>query len=89
MSNLDGKIEAMQERIKQLKALKQKQEARARAANNKRTKKEADRRKILVGAALLKKVEAGSWSEDRLKTMMDEFLLKPEERALFGLLPKG
>lgn len=89
MTILDSKIETMEAKIRQLKALKQKQEAKARAERNKRSKKEADRRKILVGAALLRRVENGTWTEERLKALMDEFLQKPEERALFGLQPRG
>ena len=52
-------------------------------------KKRADdtRRKILVGAAILAKVESGEWPEKKMLAMMDSALTRKDDRALFGLEP--
>jgi hypothetical protein len=40
---------------------------------------------ILVGAAVLARVERGEWPQQDLNLMMDGFLSRPLERELFGL----
>jgi hypothetical protein len=47
------------------------------------------RRKILAGAVLLAKVEAGEFEEKILKEWMEKALGRPEDRALFGLEGKA
>lgn len=89
MAALDERIKAQEEKLKQLKALKQKQEAQKRAAEAKRTRTEDTRRKILVGAAILAKVERGEWPKDKMLEMMGQQLTRNDDRALFGLPPKG
>lgn len=65
----------------------QQQVARARAADKKRQRSEDTRRKILVGAVILAKVEHGEWPKERLRELMDKALTRADDRALFGLLP--
>ncbi len=48
-------------------------------------RKRETRRKVLIGAAILAKVERGDWSEEGFLKMMDAFLFRPSERSLFGL----
>jgi hypothetical protein len=43
------------------------------------------RRKILVGAVVLAKVEAGEIDEQTLKQWLNPAVTKTEDRALFGL----
>ena len=72
-------------RLKQAKARKQQLEAQKRAAESKRQRADDTRRKILVGAAILAKVDRGEWPKSRLLDMMGQTLTRPDDRALFGL----
>ncbi|OYV39706.1 MAG: mobilization protein, partial [Thiomonas sp. 20-64-5] len=60
-------------------------EARMRAAESKAKRAQDTRRKILVGAAILAKVERGEWPRDKLLAMMEATLTRDDDRALFGL----
>lgn len=55
---------------------------------NKR-RREENRRKVLIGSAILARVKnkKEGWDDDRLLAMMDNFLIRPKERELFGLDP--
>lgn len=83
MASVDERIEAAQQRLQQLKAEKQRHEAKLRLDENKKARKEDNRRKMLIGAAVMKK-----WPSGEIKGLMDEFLVRSGERALFGLPPK-
>lgn len=85
MAELDAKIEAAQERVKKLKAAKQKLESRARLAEKKKERTNDTRRKILAGAAIFDAVKNGKWTDANLKGLMAGYLTKPEDKALFGL----
>jgi predicted Zn-dependent protease len=86
MPGIDDRIADLEKRLKQAKALKQQQLARERAAE-KRQRSDETRRKILVGAVILAKVESGEWPKERLREWMDQALTRADDRALFGLLP--
>ena len=85
MDTIDGRIEAAKKRLKQLNAQKQQLEARKRSEDSKRKRTDDTRRKILVGAAILAKVERGEWPRARLLEMLNSTLTRPDERALFDL----
>ena len=87
MPGIEDRIADLERRLKQAKALKQQQVARERAAEKKRQRSEDTRRKILVGAVILAKVEHGEWPKERLRELMDKALTRADDRALFGLLP--
>lgn len=87
MPGIEDRIADLEKRLKQAKALKQQQVARSRAAEKKRQRSEETRRKILVGAVVLAKVERGEWPKERLREWMDQALTRADDRALFGLLP--
>ncbi len=87
MPGIEDRIADLERRLKQAKALKQQQVARSRAAEKKRQRSEDTRRKILVGAVILAKVEHGEWPKERLRELMDQALARADDRALFGLLP--
>lgn len=82
------RIAALEAKLKQLKTLQQRKEARARSVEAKRSRREEMRRKFLVGAVVLAKVEDGSIEENTLKSWLDPALEKAEDRALFGLAAK-
>lgn len=46
------------------------------------------RRKVLVGAWMMGKVQSGEWPERKLIEAMDSYLDREHDRALFGLPPK-
>ena len=85
MPGIEDRIADLERRLKQAKALKQQQVARERAADKKRQRSEDTRRKILVGAVILAKVERGEWPKERLREWMDKALTRDDDRTLFGL----
>ena len=51
-------------------------------------RKRQTKRKILIGAMVLDRIERGKVSEKLIWADMDQFLTRPHERALFGLPPR-
>jgi large subunit ribosomal protein L7/L12 len=89
MSKIDEQIAAATARLKQLKALAQKQAARDRAAQAKKARSDATRRKIMVGAFVLEQMERNGIGAALLTYEAGRFsdwLTRPDERALFGLV---
>lgn len=85
MATIEERIAALETKLKQEKAKKQQIEARKRAAESKVKRSIDTRRKILVGAAILAKVERGEWPQDKLLAMLDASLTRADDRALFDL----
>jgi hypothetical protein len=85
MATIEERIAALETNLKQEKAKKQQIEARKRAAESKAKRSIDTRRKILVGAAILAKVERGEWPQDKLLAMLDASLTRADDRALFDL----
>ena len=79
------RVKDLEDKLKQAKALKQKAEARVKTAEAKQKRADDTRRKILVGAAILSKVERGEWPKDKMLEMMGQQLTRADDRALFGL----
>ena len=79
------RIAKIEEKLKQLKAVQNRKDARARSVESRRTRREEMRRKFLVGAVVLAKVEAGEIEEATLQQWLRPALAKPEDRALFDL----
>jgi hypothetical protein len=79
------RIEALEAKLKQLKVQHQRKEARNRAVTARRTRRDELRRKILVGAIVLAKVETGEIEESVLKQWLQGAISRPEDRELFGL----
>lgn len=75
------KLDKLLEKEAQLKA----QIQQVKAAERTLEKKRDTRRKILVGAAVMARVQNGEWPKADLQIMMDGFLTRPNERELFGL----
>ena len=89
MANILGRIDALQQRLKQLKAKQQQSEARRRTLESRRASRKELRRKILVGAVVLAKVEEGGFQRATLDEWLDAALTRDEDRELFGLTPRG
>lgn len=87
MKTRQEKIEALETRLKQLKAREQLIQARQRTLESRRARKADTRRKILVGAVVLAKVEQGVLTESQLRQWLDGALSRGDDRDLFGLAP--
>lgn len=83
--NLDKKIEAQLEKLKQLKAQKQAIEARERAKQKEQDRKDDTRRKILLGSYLIKKMESNEANKEKILADLNEYLTEERDRKLFNL----
>jgi prefoldin subunit 5 len=84
-AKLDQQIDALQEKLKQLKIRQQNIDARKKAIATKRERKADTRRKILIGAIVMAKVEQKVMDEKLLRRWLDEALTRADDRALFEL----
>jgi hypothetical protein len=71
--------------VRQLKARQQRIEARRRSIESRRVRRDDTRRKILVGAVVLAKVEQGVLADSVLRGWLDGALERADDRALFDL----
>lgn len=85
VAKIDEKIQTLEERLKQLKAKQQRVAAHKRTLESRRSRRDDTRRKILVGAIVLAKVEQGVIDESMLRGWLQGALTRPDDRALFGL----
>jgi hypothetical protein len=85
MAATDERIVRLQEKLRQLKAQQAMTEARRRVLDARRERKADTRRKILVGAIVLAKVEQGVIDKAQLWGCLDAGLIRPDDRHLFGL----
>jgi hypothetical protein len=85
MATIENTIASLEAKLKQAKAKKMQIEARKRALEAKEERAKDTRRKILVGAAILAKVDRGEWPKDKLLTMLDSALTRSDDRELFSL----
>lgn len=80
-----SRLELLKEKRDQLNAQIQSIAAKEQA----KKRKEDTRRKVLIGAVMLKMVKEGEYSEAQLLEHLDKHLVKQSERDLFGLVPKS
>lgn len=80
------RVTALEEKLKQLKAQQQRKEARARTIEARRSRREEARRKFLVGAIVLAKVETGEIEETTLKQWLSP---RPHEGGGSGVVWTG
>lgn len=92
MATIDEKIAELEaqhkEKIGQLKALKEKQEARKLNALIKGKRADDTRRKILAGSYVLDASLKDDAARQRLIAGLDKYLTRTDDRALFGLETK-
>ena len=82
---LDERISSLEDKLKQLKVRQQRIDARKRALQSRRDRKEDTRRKILAGAVVLNRVAQGQIPEAEFRAWLDATLTRSDDRALFGL----
>ncbi len=85
--NIEKKIEAQLEKLKQLKAQKQAIEARERTKQKEQERKDDTRRKILLGSYLIKKIQSNEANKDKVLAELDDYLTEDRDRQLFNLPP--
>ena len=85
MTKIDERIASLEERLAQLKARQARAEARKRALLSRRARKDDTRRKILAGAIVMAKVQAGELDPKRFREWLDQALTRADDRALFEL----
>ena len=78
--NIEKKIAAQLEKLKQLKAQKHAIEARER------TKKKEQDRKILLGSYLIKKMQSNEANKEKILAELNEYLTEERDRKLFNLI---
>ncbi|ALV74964.1 hypothetical protein [Acinetobacter johnsonii] len=83
--NIEKKIEAQLEKLKQLKAQKQAIEAREKNKKKEQERKDDTRRKILLGSYLIKKMNANEASKEKILAELNEYLTEDRDRQLFDL----
>ena len=83
MAKLDEQISTLQEKLKQLKVRQQHIDSRKRAIEAKRERKADTRRKILVGAVVMAKIQQGVMDDALLRGWLEEALTRADDRALF------
>lgn len=84
MENIEKKIEAQLEKLKQLKAQKQAIEARERTKQKEQERKDDTRRKILLGSYLIKKMQNEA-NKEKILAELNEYLTEDRDRQLFNL----
>lgn len=87
MATTEEKIKVLQEKLKQEKAKKQKMEARKKSAETKIIRATDTRKKILLGAFSLDKMNKNETYKIDLIRQLGEYLKRDDDRALFGLAP--
>jgi hypothetical protein len=86
MVKIDQKIAALEERLHRLKQQHRKSETRRRTRETRRSRLDEARRRDLVGAVVLARVEMGKFEEQILRRWLEEGLTDADDRGLFGLL---
>jgi hypothetical protein len=88
-STISERIATLEEKLQQLKVRQARAEARKRALLSRRARKDDTRRKILVGAIVLAKVDQGMLEEATLRSWLDASLIRADDRQLFDLPAKA
>lgn len=84
MNLLKRRVAATDDKVTEFKEAR-KVAAKAQRQQVKQTRADRERRIVLVGEAVLRRVERGEWDDADFRAMMDEALSRPADRALFNL----
>ena len=80
-----AQIAQLEERLRQIKERHQAVESRRRTLESRRSRKADTRRKILVGAVVLSRIDLGELSREELRHWLNQALTRKDDRALFDL----
>jgi prefoldin subunit 5 len=78
-------IESLEDRLRKLKARKQKSDAHKRTVETRKARRDDTRRKILIGAIVLAKIDQGAFDRSIVIGWLDDALTREDDRNLFGL----
>ncbi len=87
MPTLEERVAAAREKLKTLEERRKRADARKKSIESKQARKAETRRKILVGAVVLARVDQGRFDKELLLGMLDEALRRDDDRQLFDLPP--
>ena len=79
------RLEAKRIKLEQLKVRQRRLENRIRYLASRQARRDDTRRKILIGAVILAKIERGEFDEKKLRAMLSSALTRKDDRALFDL----
>ncbi|MCP3713361.1 hypothetical protein M3I54_42030 [Paraburkholderia sp. CNPSo 3274] len=84
MTLLKSRLAATDEKVKALKEARKAADRERRKAYR-QSRADRERKVMLVGEAVLHRVERGEWDEAEFRQMMNDALARPADRALFDL----
>ncbi|KVN02940.1 hypothetical protein [Burkholderia diffusa] len=84
MNLLKRRLAETDEKLRELKTAR-KAAAKAQREQIKQTRANRERKVMLAGEAILRRVDRGEWDAADFYRMMDEYLSRPADRALFEL----
>ena len=85
LTKLDERIAGIQEQLQKLRTRRQRIQARQDSLAARRRRNDDTRRKILVGAIVLAKVDRGEIDKTRMREWLGKELTRAADRALFDL----
>ena len=85
VSEAELRLDAKRLKLEQLKVRQRRLENRIRYLASRQARRDETRRKILIGAVLLAKIERGEFDEKKLRAMLDSALTRKDDRDLFEL----
>jgi hypothetical protein len=84
MTLLKSRQAATDSKLKEIKDAKRPSD-KARRQQYRQTRADQERQVVLVGEAVMRRLDRGEWDEADFRQMMDEALSRPADRALFDL----
>jgi len=82
---LDERIQKHEEKLKQLKAQQQALQAREKKKLAEQQRSDDTRRKILLGAYMLKKMSESDFEKQKILAELNEYLVEQRDRRLFEI----
>ena len=82
---LDERIQKHEEKLKQLKAQQQALQAREKKKLAEQQRSDDTRRKILLGAYMLKKMSESDFKKQKILAELNEYLVEQRDRRLFEI----
>ena len=82
---LDERIQKHEEKLKQLKAQQQALQAREKKKLADQQRSDDTRRKILLGAYMLKKMSESDFEKQKILAELNEYLVEQRDRRLFEI----
>ncbi len=84
MSLMKSRLVATDKKLEEIKAARKAAQKASRQAY-KQTRADRERKVVLAGEAIMRRVARGEFDEAEFRSMMDDYLLHSVDRALFDL----